>query len=120
MITGMIFAVATAVAIGSIPSRVLDVGNLDYFKFTVNQAATYLTDTSGNTDWYDLIGQGGTGYRPAPGDYDGDGVTDIAVYGETNGYWYIKYSNGSGYGFDSLGGSGSVPVNMPYLFGLAF
>ena len=54
MITGMIFVVATPVATGSIASGVLDVGNLDYFKFTVNQAATYLTDTSGNTHWYDI------------------------------------------------------------------
>jgi len=62
---------------------------------------------------------GGTGYAAVPGDYDGDGVTDIAVYNETNGYWYVKYSSG-GYGFDSLGGSGRIPVNPQYLLGLAF
>jgi hypothetical protein len=45
--------------------------------------------------------RGGRGYTAVPGDYDGDGVTDMAVYDQTNGYWFIKYSKG-GYGFDSL------------------
>jgi hypothetical protein len=29
---------------------------------------------------------------PLPGDYDHDGVTDLAVYRPSTGMWYIKYA----------------------------
>ena len=40
-------------------------------------SASYLTDPSGNTDWYRHIGEGGLSYSGVPGDYDGDGVTNL-------------------------------------------
>ncbi|MFC1461404.1 hypothetical protein ACFLQR_02665 [Verrucomicrobiota bacterium] len=30
---------------------------------------------------------------PMPGDYDGDGKTDLASYDESTGYWYIQPSS---------------------------
>ncbi len=30
---------------------------------------------------------------PAPGDYDGDGATDYAVYEQATGDWHILFSN---------------------------
>jgi len=36
---------------------------------------------------------GNTGYRPVPGDYDGDGITDYAVYHPTTGVWFVYYSS---------------------------
>ena len=101
------------------PIRIFDVRNLDYIKFTVNQAATFLMDTSGNTDWYDQIGQGKTEYTAVPEDYDGDGMTDIAIDDETNGYWFIRYSSGS-CGFDSFRRTGRAPVKLPYLSSSVF
>lgn len=32
---------------------------------------------------------GGQGYSPAVADYDGDGITEVAVYSSTAGKWYI-------------------------------
>ncbi len=42
---------------------------------------------------------------PAPADYDGDHITDFAVWRPSSRIWYIKYSTGA-------------PTN-PFIFGVA-
>jgi Zn-dependent metalloprotease len=34
---------------------------------------------------------GGVNYLPVPGDYDGDAISDLAVYSSVNGDWYVYY-----------------------------
>jgi hypothetical protein len=36
------------------------------------------------------IALGAVGDVPVPGDYDGDGITDIAVYRPLTGAWYVR------------------------------
>lgn len=53
---------------------------------------------------------------PVPGDYDGDGIYDLAVYQESTGNWYIRtVFNGPPITFgQNWGGPGMIPVPGDY------
>jgi hypothetical protein len=50
---------------------------------------------------------------PVPGDYDGTGTTDLAVFrpgtGSTQGYWYIAGQTNVQWGVST-----DVPLPLPY------
>jgi len=51
---------------------------------------------------------GANGDRIVPGDYDGDGKTDFAVF--RSGYWYIQQSSNNQFVAHQFGSPGDVPV----------
>ncbi len=48
--------------------------------------------------------------EPVPGDYDGDGKSDPAVYQESTGYWSVWLSGIGTSAYLRFGGPGYVPV----------
>jgi hypothetical protein len=60
------------------------------------------------------VGWGGPAFNPVPGDYDGDGKTDIAIYDTSAGAWWIIPSSGPGAYGVGWGGTAFKPVPGDY------
>ena len=47
---------------------------------------------------------------PVPGDYDGDGKADVAVFRPSTGIWYIVNSSTGAAAFYQWGLTGDIPI----------
>jgi hypothetical protein len=76
----------------------------------------YINDSSTNYTTYVSYQWGLSADIPVPGDYDGDGLTDIAVYRPATGSWYVLQSSSqySTYVARQWGLSGDIPVPADY------
>jgi uncharacterized delta-60 repeat protein len=70
-------------------------------------------DNCAPMDCAETIQFGANGDIPAPGDFDGDGKTDRAVFRPSEGNWYILFSTGGYTGFH-FGVNGDKPVVGDY------
>jgi hypothetical protein len=66
------------------------------------------------TDCTETVQFGANGDIPAPGDFDGDGKTDRAVFRPSGGDWYILFSSTGGYTGFHFGQNGDKPVVGDY------
>ncbi|MDQ3801512.1 MAG: FG-GAP-like repeat-containing protein [Acidobacteriota bacterium] len=65
-------------------------------------------------DCVETVQFGANGDIPAPGDYDGDGKFDRAVFRPSGGDWYILFSSTGGYTGFHFGRNGDKPVTGDY------
>jgi len=67
----------------------------------------------GPMDCTEQVHWGQNGDIPAPGDFDGDGKTDRAIFRPASGDWYILFSSGGWTGLH-FGQNGDLPVTGDY------
>jgi subtilisin family serine protease len=127
---------------GIFPNNVFGYGRLD-IRSAVDQALRYAVrpfdlDGDGRTDfavyrpdsngmgqgaWYVLNSNGGGSLQQlfglatditVPGDYDGNGVSDVAVFRGSEGAWYISQGSAQNFTRVEWGMNGDVPVPADY------
>jgi len=107
-----------------VPGDYLNEGSKRIAVFRPSNGYWYIKG-KGEKDWGASAGNmllqcGMRGDVPVPGDYNGDGIVDIAVWRPSVGYWYIKGKGTSHWALSSgnigvqCGTRGDVPVPMDY------
>ena len=82
----------------------------DISVFRPSNGVWYITNSGNNS--YNFVQFGAPGDKIVPGDYDGDGKTDLAVF--RNGVWYRMKSSTNTFDALSLGVSTDTPVAADY------
>ncbi len=127
---------------GGTPNNVFGFGRLD-IRSAVDQALRYAVrpfdldgdgktdlaiyrpndDGAGHSQWYIQnsftggISQQSFGLStdvPVPGDYDGNGVSEIAVFRGSEGAWYISLGSAQNFNRIPFGTNGDIPVPADY------
>jgi len=75
----------------------------------------YITYGVNGYEGFDAIPWGESDDVPAPGDYDGDGKLDIAVFRPSTGMWHILQSS-NGYYSERFGSDGDKPIGVKAVY----
>lgn len=74
-----------------------------------------MADTVQQHSWsFHVSAMGAAGDIPVPGDYDGDGKTDLAVWRPSTGDWWVLLSNSGSVLSLNCGFMGDIPVPADY------
>jgi uncharacterized delta-60 repeat protein len=79
---------------------------------SVYRAGTWYVSRS--TGGFSILQFGLSSDKIVPGDFDGDGKTDIAVFRPSEGNWYVLNSSDGTYTILHFGLNGDIPVNGDY------
>lgn len=71
----------------------------------------YISYGANSYEGYDAIPWGESGDIPVPGDYDGDGKLDVAVFRPSTGMWHMLESS-NGYYSELFGADGDLPPGV--------
>ncbi len=74
---------------------ILSYSNSGLWFVRLSNGSTFYNQPGPFTNGAWMEGFGGTTSIPFTGDFTGDGLTDIAVWDGSTGYWYVRASNGS-------------------------
>lgn len=98
-------------------------GLADFAVFRPDNPATSEDECAGGCQWYVLKSSDGNWQpswfgskndKPAPADFDGDGITDVAVFRPSDTTWHVMRSSDGSYYNLSFGDSTDVPVPSDY------
>jgi hypothetical protein len=75
--------------------------------FRPGSGTWYIHHSSDGSD--SAFNLGASGDIPVPGDYDGDGRTDAAIYHPADGTWHLADGNSAQWGLST-----DIPLPLPY------